>query len=211
MNSFVECSWIIVWVPTIREEYEKNRNKTDNAVNPRGRKHNIYSTKGVTENDLSKTFDNKAFDNHGFMFDDTSSTHGKNNTLKKLEVEPGLENKNMQEHETEKNSTCLFEEDDLEKLVINVLSSFRVCPKTFRSNDDKFIAHTFCLENHRVEDLILNLQKHGIGNTSKTSISVIPASVHLEVPKEEEIEKRYFILTKHNAFVEFNLDSNFHF
>ena len=187
MNTFVECSWIVVWVPTIRE---KHRNKTDNAINSGGINHFINSTNGFTENDLSKSFDNKAFDNHGFIFDDISNTHGKNNTPMKLEAEPGLAIKNEQEYKTEKSSTCSFEEDDLEKLVIDVLSSFRVCPKTFRSNDDKFIAHTFCLENHRVEDLIINLQKHGIGNTSKTSISVIPASVHLEVPSDEAIGKR---------------------
>ena len=190
MNTFVECSWIIVWVPTIREEYEKHRNKTDNAVNPGERNDSGYSTKGFTEDDSSKSFDNKAFDNHGFIFDDTSNTHGKNYILKRLEPEPVLAMKNKQEDKTEKNSMYLFEGDKLEKLAINVLSSFRVCPKTLRSNDDKFIAYTFCLENHRVEDLILNLQKYGIGNTSKTSISVIPASVHLEVPTEESNDKR---------------------
>ena len=191
MNTFVECSWIIVWVPTIGEEYEKHHNKRKNAVNMEDRNHFTCSTKeAFTENDLSKSFDNKAFDNHGFIFDETSNTYDKNNTLKKLEPEHRLAMNNKQENKMEKSNTYLFEENDLEKLVTNVLNSFQLCPKTFRSNDGKFIAYTFCLENHRVEDLILNLQKHGIGNTSKTSISVIPASMHLEVSAEESIDKR---------------------
>ena len=66
---------------------------------------------------------------------------------------------------------------------------------SLKTKDNNHILVTFCLENAKVEDVLLRLQETGIGNSpSDTSISVIPSSVHFEVPLEYEPSLRYFIL-----------------
>ena len=71
-------------------------------------------------------------------------------------------------------------EEKINKLLVDELD---IRATSLKTKDDSHILVTFCLETHRVEDVLLKLQENGIGNSpSETSISVIPSSVHFEVP-----------------------------
>ena len=87
------------------------------------------------------------------------------------------------------------EKDDLEEAVFEEAESYEekitkllvdeldIRATSLKTKDDSHILVTFCLKTHRVEDVLLKLQEKGIGNSpSETSISVIPSSVHFEVP-----------------------------
>ena len=71
-------------------------------------------------------------------------------------------------------------EERITKLLVDELD---IRATSLKTKDGGHILVTFCLETHRVEDVLLKLQENGIGNSpSDTSISVIPSSVHFEVP-----------------------------
>ena len=71
-------------------------------------------------------------------------------------------------------------EEKITKLLVDELD---IRATSLKTKDDGHILVTFCLETHRVEDVLLKLQENGIGNSpSETSISVIPSSVHFEMP-----------------------------
>ena len=76
----------------------------------------------------------------------------------------------------------------IEKILIDL----NVHATSLKTKDNDHILVTFCLENSKVEDALLLLQENGIGNSpSETSISVMPVSVHLEVPLENNLDQRY--------------------
>ena len=90
----------------------------------------------------------------------------------------------------------LAEVSSYEEKLEKVLVSLNVQATSLKTKDTDHTLVMFCLENNRVEDVILRLQENGIGNSrSDTSISVIPASVHFEVPLEKHPNHRYFRLT----------------
>ena len=73
-----------------------------------------------------------------------------------------------------------------------ILVDLNVNATSLKTKDNGHVLVTFCLENSKVEDVLLLLQENGIGNSpSETSISVVPASVHFEVPTGDNSNQRY--------------------
>ena len=78
--------------------------------------------------------------------------------------------------------------DKIEKILVDL----NVNATSLKTKDNDHVLVTFCLENSKVEDVLLRLQENGIGNSpSETSISVMPASVHFEVPTGDDSNQRY--------------------
>ena len=77
--------------------------------------------------------------------------------------------------------------EKLEKILVDL----NVNATSLKTKDNCHVLVTFCLENSKVENVLLLLQENGIGNSpSETSISVMPASVHFEVPAEDNSNHR---------------------
>ena len=90
-----------------------------------------------------------------------------------------------EEEETEHN--VLQDIESYEEKVEKILLDLNVPATSLRTKDNGHILVTFCLENSSVENALLRLQESGIGNSpSDTSISVIPASVHFEIPLQDD-------------------------
>ena len=117
---------------------------------------------------------------HTTVLKEESEESGQNTTVEKEESE---------ESEEEVLGDVTSYEEKLEKVLLNL----NVQATSLKTKDANYALVTFCLENTRVEDALLRLQENGIGNSpSDTSISVIPASVHFEVPLEYDQNHRYF-------------------
>ena len=157
MKTFVECSWIIIWVPTKRREHHKEQKSGTSVVVKNERF--VETSEKPTISGLIKQFDTNGYDNHGFDLSE-----------------------NFRRREMKSNS-----KNDFEVVLYNLLGTFQVNPRTTKTNDGHYTQFSIFLENYKVERLILLLQANGIGSTENTSVSVIPASVHLEVPTEEKI------------------------
>ena len=101
------------------------------------------------------------------------------------EGEEKVVSKETTEDDIDDSEETVFEEaesyeDRITKLLVDELD---IRATSLKTKDGGHILVTFCLETHRVEDVLLKLQENGIGNSpSDTSISVIPSSVHFEVP-----------------------------
>ena len=97
-----------------------------------------------------------------------------------------------QENDSEEEEDEVFREaESYTQRIEKILLDLDVNATSLKTKDDAHILVTFCLENSKVEDVLLLLQENGIGNSpSETSISVIPASVHFEVPLVDDLNPR---------------------
>ena len=101
------------------------------------------------------------------------------------EEEEKLEAKETTEDDIDDSEETVFEEAESyeERITKLLVDELDIRATSLKTKDGGHILVTFCLETHRVEDVLLKLQENGIGNSpSDTSISVIPSSVHFEVP-----------------------------
>ena len=101
------------------------------------------------------------------------------------EGEEKLEAKETTEDKIDDSEETVFEEAESyeERITKLLVDELDIRATSLKTKDGGHILVTFCLETHRVEDVLLKLQENGIGNSpSDTSISVIPSSVHFEVP-----------------------------
>ena len=101
------------------------------------------------------------------------------------EEEQKLGSKEATEDEIDDSEETVFEEAESyeERITKLLVDELDIRATSLKTKDGGHILVTFCLETHRVEDVLLKLQENGIGNSpSDTSISVIPSSVHFEVP-----------------------------
>ena len=109
------------------------------------------------------------------------------------EGEEKLEAKETTEDKIDDSEETVFEEAESyeERITKLLVDELDIRATSLKTKDDGHILVTFCLETHRVEDVLLKLQENGIGNSpSDTSISVIPSSVHFEVPLVEVSDPR---------------------
>ena len=187
MKTFVECSQIIIWVPTNERKRCMVKATDTNLYFENGCKGQTKERSSV--NVLIQRFDGRGCKNNGFISDDTSSGRGASNDSNgvndKIEA--------IQQQETDESKRTSIEKDNIVASVFDILDIFKVKPRTLQSPDGNYTQFSFCLENYRVEALILHLQEKGIGNTENTTVSMIPASLHLEIPPEEGFFTRYCI------------------
>ena len=102
------------------------------------------------------------------------------------------EDKESEEEEEEPEEKVFDESESYEERLESILLSLNVQATGLQTKDNGHTLVTLCLENNRVEDFLLQLQEKGIGNSpSETSISVLPASVHFEVPLKDDPNSRY--------------------
>ena len=185
MKTFVECSQIIIWVPT------KERgicNSAETGVKQHFRNECIASAKKRSNvNSLRQQFDGTGHNNPGFTIEDTSNESGARDNSKRDTNLSRNEIKILPQEEIKEKKRTSNQNDDFEVVLFDLLDAFKVKPRTLRSHDDNYMQFSFCLENYKIEQLILLLQKNGIGSTPNTSVSVIPVSIHLEVPSERLI------------------------
>ena len=80
-----------------------------------------------------------------------------------------------------------------EEKLKKVLSEMNIHSTTSATEDGLYALVLFCLEKNRVEQALLSLQENGIGNTVNTSISVMPASMHFEIPLHIHKSSRFVI------------------
>ena len=182
MNTVVECSWIMIWVPVKGYVRSINENRTEPCPNDGGG-HSI-SAQRSSVGKLIEQFNCNGYTNNGFVVDDASGISCKKTCSNSSGFESDLTISTSPKESMENIEDASNSIDDLEMTVHNLLVSIQVSPKTWLSNCQSYRHFSFCLENHRIEDLIFLLQEHGIGNTCNTSVSVIPASLHLEVPTQ---------------------------
>ena len=101
------------------------------------------------------------------------------------EEEEQVGSKEITEDKIDDSEETVFEEAESyeERITKLLVDELDIRATSLKTKDGGHILVTFCLETHRVEDVLLKLQENGIGNSpSDTSISVIPSSVHFEVP-----------------------------
>ena len=188
MKVYTDCSWIIVWLPTLAKKPSIVRKL---ETKPFRKNCYVSSTpKRPSVKEIAQKFDDEGHDNPGFDTNEASRecakqsiTYEKNATLK-WDVE-SIEN--LETHEIDNSS---LNSDELELKVENLLETFQIDAKMTRSYDN-YIKYCFMLENFKVQDLILQLQTIGVGSTSRTSVSVIPASLHFEMPSAQHFITRY--------------------
>ena len=183
MKTFVECSQIIIWVPT--NARKRCRIETSGVSSYSKNECKGPTKKRSSVNVLVQHFDGREYKNDAFVSDDTSNGRGPSENSNGVTIEI------TQQQEDNENRRALIENDDIVASVIDILDVFRVKPRTLQSPDGKYTQFSFCLENYRVEALILLLQENGIGSTENTTVSMIPASLHLEIPPEEGFFTRY--------------------
>ena len=140
---------------------------------------------------------NQAYENQGYIPDHESEANRKesNSSLPEKDVNSAILKE--RKHTWADIQDGSFDRGDFESRIKRVLNRFQrlkkieITPKIFVSNDAKFTCFSFSVENHNLEDMVLFLEATGIGTASNTSISVIPASLHLEQAIEENCRKRY--------------------
>ena len=179
MKSFVECSWIIVWIPT-KEDIHGRMEKYEYSV--------ISTSEESSENGFVEQTDKNGHDNGGFDIEEDQRGFQENSISNGYQHKSNLNTEALRKRRIEKSS--LMYPDLVEKLK-KLLEKFQVDAKITRSYDDDRIQFCFVLENYRVDDLISSLQNNGIGLLPCTSVSVIPASVHFEGPPRENFLARY--------------------
>ena len=106
-------------------------------------------------------------------------------TQEEDEEEEQVGSKETTEDDIDDSEETVFEEAESyeERITKLLVDELDIRATSLKTKDGGHILVTFCLETHRVEDVLLKLQENGIGNSpSDTSISVIPSSVHFEVP-----------------------------
>ena len=93
------------------------------------------------------------------------------------------------------NDNMSIENACFEMLLRKAMKVLNVSHPTYQlTNDKSSYLVTFCVEASNVEASLICLQDHWIGNTEYTSISVIPASIHISCPKsltKADIENRF--------------------
>ena len=88
----------------------------------------------------------------------------------------------------------LVEDTNCEEIVQEVLTFLDPSQTTFQTSQcGNFKLVQFSVQSEDVESTLIKLQRYGIGNREHTSISVFPASIHLEhrvrpVPGDDEIK-----------------------
>ena len=91
---------------------------------------------------------------------------------------------NEEKKEEEEPEEQVFEDvESYEEKIEKIVLELNVQATSLKTKDSGHTLVTFCLENSSIENTLIRLQEHGIGSSpSDTSISVIPASVHFQVP-----------------------------
>ena len=224
----MECSWIMVWLPT------KNREtifKTENKHHKRKSARKIQRVFSLEEPapsktdgtklqeplpDADKTEENSEFDEEKISSNvaDKSAVKPLKNKESKLEKQTSTVSTRFQvqrqntevivnEKENDESEQKLNDKEEEEEEVFQDVESYteklekilvglNVNATSLKTKDNCHVLVTFCLENSKVENVLLLLQENGIGNSpSETSISVMPASVHFEVPTEDNSNQRY--------------------
>lgn len=133
---------------------------------------------------MRQQFDGTGHNNPGFTIEEASNECGARDSSKRDTNLSRNENEILPQEETKERKKTSNQDDDFELVLFDLLDAFKVKPRTLRSHDDNYMQFSFCLENYKIEQLILLLQKNGIGSTPNTSVSVIPVSIHLEVPSD---------------------------
>ena len=188
MKSFVECSWIIVWIPT----------KEDIHVNGQKYKYSVISISEESSESgfVGETYNN-GHDNGGFNIEEDQRGLEEKSISNGFQHKSDLDTEAITKRKIKKPSLIY---PDLEEKLKKLIEKFQVDAKITRSYDDDRIQFCFVLENYRVDDLISSLQNNGIGLLPCTSVSVIPASVHFEGPPRDHFIARYsqfYIRTKY--------------
>ena len=115
----------------------------------------------------------------------------KEDTFSKISDSNTLEKQKERDHEEDDDEEVFKRVESYTERIQKILFDLNVNATSLRTKDDAHILVTFCLENSKVENVLLLLQENGIGNSpSETSISVIPASVHFEVPLADDSNNR---------------------
>ena len=115
----------------------------------------------------------------------------KEDTFSKISDSNTLEKQKERDHEEDEDEEVFKRVESYTERIEKILIDLNVNATSLRTKDDAHILVTFCLENSKVENVLLLLQENGIGNSpSETSISVIPASVHFEVPLADDLNNR---------------------
>ena len=152
MNSVFECSWIMIWVPVKGYEHTIIKNGTESCPKEGGR--HAISSQRSSVGKLVKQFDSNGYVNNGFVVDDEPRISWK----KTFSNTSGFESDSMFSSpprvSMENIEDASNRMDDLEMTVHNLLVSIQVSPKTWLSDCQSYRHFSFCLENHRIENLI---------------------------------------------------------
>ena len=206
------CSWVMVWIPSKKfEQYVASRGDTID-MGPRLRLFSDESMSTVDEEDeLDKDFSeplNEIFRNSKVNEGISSKSNlvvnvsecsnmqtnldAENYDTKevlndKTQVEVNAKrrcSRNQSEHTSDNSRQVpLVEKPTYEEALVNVLSSLNITQVVNqKSKNNRYNLVTFCIDNGLLEGAMISLQKHGIGYNGSTSISVLPASVHLSTP-----------------------------
>jgi len=94
-------------------------------------------------------------------------------------IPPALTVNEDSENELTVHSDAFLEWESLEDIVKKVISTkCATSVHIIHSSDNTQTQISFCVAFEEVENLLLDLQNHGIGRVEHSSISVIPASIH---------------------------------
>ena len=177
MKVYAECSRIDIWVPTKENKYY---NASKNTISPDVGNGNCKKKK----NKLTIPDDgSRKYSNNELKVDD-APTHDRKMSDQSAIID-------IAKSEVERLREIEAENKGFEEILLELANELHEIPRILRSYDGNFLQFGFYVENYMVEDLLLKLQEKGIGSREYTSVSVIPASTHLEVAPEND-NKRYF-------------------
>ena len=187
---FAQCSRITIWVPTKEGIHCSVPNiEASPYYNGKPRKQSIFDGLNHKIMKIKHSKSYERFDVNGDRIDrnqeisiqlpDQNGQIGKNHL--KVEI--------PQQTEPDKELDITTENNDCEEILNKIFKEFKVTPKILRSYDNNFLRFSFYLENYRIESLVWRLHEKGIGSTENTSVSVIPASMHLEVAQDKKVNR----------------------
>ena len=189
-------SWVMVWIPTKTLEKKKTSGidinisqkhrirlfsdsstitegsveelkpgSLDIPLTPAGNpsRGDVFSTQPSTEKTDSLSISSDAANIQKIALPATNTNHSK----KSIDIGDGVP--------LAPNSKNTFE-----NTLLDVLTSLDIRQAiSQKTKDNNFVLVTFCVNNELLEETFIRLGERGIGNSANTSISILPASVHV--------------------------------
>ena len=193
----MSCSWVMVWIPTKALE-KKNDLGIANIPSSKHRLRLFSDSSTITEgseeeleqDDVNTTSNKSQQPIRGEGFSSNLSAETIHDTSpRSLEIGDGEKSDFFKYARSgsviplDPTAKCLT----YETVLLEVLMSLNVSQAiSQKSKDNNFVLVTFCVDNELLEEAIIRLGEHGIGNTTNTSISVLPTSVHVSLINEKE-------------------------
>ena len=185
MKTFVECSRIIIWVPTKDGKFCNVPNLNEIPGCRKGRS----AVKSLVRRWHNMRYDFDDDDEYEIDSDQEDTSNGPEDAIHDPSLQ--IETRHLTIKNENKKLSTSSQREDFEQILYQIFDKFQITAKILRSYDRNFLQFSVHLENHKIEKLMFELYKKGIGSTANTSVSVMPTSIHMEVASDNENIRYY--------------------